>query len=130
MLKDKDKIILSLKNKIKMKQNTKIVKKNICKDDNPFPDLIMKEKPNVSSKLQNTLELKVKSTPSTYRLNQDSIIYDDVNGKVVYNWENKTSFTSTKKTDNWLEVSGYFTDGKWAKATRNLWVKKVNATVR
>ena len=125
IIKDKDTIIVSLKNQIKNTKKPTMLKKEICEDENPFPSLIMKE--NKEEKISAaTLNLKV----GTYRLNQESEIYDGINGNVLFLWEDKSSFTTTKVTQDWIKVTGYFVDKKWTKAEKNLWVKKVNATLR
>ena len=125
IIKDKDNIIISLRNKIKSTKKPIMVKKEICEDENPFPSLMMKE--NKEEKISAaTLNLKV----GTYRLNQESEIYDGINGNVLFLWEDKSSFTTTKVTQDWIKVTGYFVDKKWTKAEKNLWVKKVNATLR
>mgnify|MGYP007094920046 CR=1 FL=1 len=125
IIKDKDNIIISLRNKIKITKKPIMVKKEICEDENPFPSLMMKE--NKEEKISAaTLNLKV----GTYRLNQESEIYDGINGNVLFLWEDKSSFTTTKVTQDWIKVTGYFVDKKWTKAEKNLWVKKVNATLR
>ena len=145
IIKNRDNKIIYLKNKIKSIDKTIIIEKKICEDDNPFPQLMMKNslkkstnrevtKPkqtiNIKKENEASLEKKVDTKARTYRLSKESNIYDDVNGNILYTWENKTSFTSTKMTQNWIEVTGYFIDRKWLKAKKSLWLEKVNATVR
>ena len=142
ILKDKDNMIISLKNQNKTENKTKIIKKEICKDENSFPPLMMKNSINEKTPKEkkvleeeignhpNKLELKTRTSAKTYRLNKDSKIYDDVDGNIIFEWENKTSFTSVHTTQNWLEISGYFVDRKWGKSKRSLWVHKINATER
>ena len=125
IIKDKDTIIVSLKNQIKNTKKPTMLKKEICEDENPFPSLIMKE--NKEEKISAaTLNLKV----GTYRLNQESEIYDAIDGNILFTWGDKSSFTTTEVTQDWIKISGYFIDKKWTKAEKNLWVKKVNATLR
>ena len=52
------------------------------------------------------------------------IIYDGINGKNIDKWVKNTSFTSNKKSANWIQISGYFIDKKWTKAKKQMWVKK------
>ena len=133
IIKNKDNMILSLKNKIKNSEKPIALRKEICEDDNPFPDLMMKE----SEKKQvleekplpdslETADLKAR----TYRLHKESEIYDGADGEIVFIWEDKSSLTAINMTQDWLKITGYFVDKKWTKAQKNLWVKKVNATLR
>jgi hypothetical protein len=140
IIKVKDNEIVSLKNKINYKNKTIIVTKEICEDDNQFPELMMKDTVKKDSKYnvimaskeeeKSSKEKEVRSKATTYRLNKESNIYDDIDGNTLYTWENTTSFTSINMTQNWLEVTGYFKDKRWLKAKEKLWVEKVNATKR
>ena len=113
------------KNKINNTKKPIIMEKEICIDDNPFPSLMMKE--NIQKQAStDVLDFKT----GTYRLKKKSEIYDAINGNVLFVWEDKSSFTTTQVTQDWIKVTGYFVDKKWTKAEKNLWVKKVNATLR
>lgn len=125
IIKNKDNIILSLKNKINNTKKTIIMEKEICIDDNPFPNLMMKENIQKQASID-VLNFKT----GTYRLNKESQIYDAIDGDVLFVWEDRSSFTTTKVTQEWIKITGYFIDKKWTKAEKNLWVKKVNATLR
>ncbi|MBC8237034.1 MAG: hypothetical protein H8E76_02275 [Helicobacteraceae bacterium] len=125
IIKNKDNLIISLKNQINNNKKSEIVKKEICEDDNPFPSLMMKENKK-KQKPAYTLEFKA----GTYRLNKESEIYDDMDGNILFIWEDKSSFTARKVTQDWIKISGYFIDRKWKKAEKSLWVKKVNAVAR
>jgi predicted RNase H-like nuclease (RuvC/YqgF family) len=116
--------------------------KEICKDDNPFPALLMK-KAKKETKLQNTktnseVDAKkqiqepqiIQTVPSTYRLNKESKIYDKANGKEVTIWEKSSSFTSKAMTKEWIKISGYFVDKQWVEAKVDLWVEKTNTIKR
>ncbi|MDB2562338.1 hypothetical protein N9X61_01910 [Sulfurimonas sp.] len=134
---NKDKTILSLENRINNDKKSIVVKKEICEDNNPFPSLMMKEniqesnvKVEVPQNKIDTKELVVNSRASTFRLNKESKIYDKIDGNILFSWEDRTSFTTTKTTENWINITGYFIDKKWIKAKESLWVKKVNATAR
>ena len=53
-----------------------------------------------------------------------------VSKAVIYKWENKSSFTSSLMTENWIKITGYFVDKQWKKAAEELWVKKINTIKR
>ncbi len=114
-IENKDNIIKSLKNQINSNQN-----ENRCIESNPFPKLVMKEN------VETTENFKA----SAFRLSVESDIYDSIDGNVVYKWEEKTSFTSSIMTQNWIKITGYFVDKKWQKAEEELWVKKINVIKR
>ena len=112
-------------------------KKNICKDDNQFPKLMMKDDTSSHVKIQDpkTKDIEIveevqETPPSTYRLNKQSKIYNGVHGKELTTWEDKTSFTSRKLSQNWVNISGYFVERQWVKATVELWVERKNVTQR
>jgi len=137
ILKTKDKLILSLKNKDGKVKVIKLSQKEVCKDNNPFPSLMMKE-PALKKELNKTkidkvtldLEKNIITKAATFRLNKESEIYDDINGNILFLWEDKTSFTSLQMTENWIKISGYFVDKKWQKSKKDLWVKKLNTIKR
>lgn len=68
--------------------------------------------------------------PSTFRLNKDSDIFNSVDGKVVYNWEEGRSFTSNQRYKGWIKITGYFLDKKWLRAKEELWVLEKNSFKR
>lgn len=119
-LKNKDKIINSLKNQINFKDKTSI-------SSNKFPKLMMKDSKK-EKKVIKEVEVNIKA--STFILVKDSDIYNTVNGKVVYQWKDKTAFTSNKMTQNWMKITGYFIDNKWKRAPQKLWIKKTNIVKR
>lgn len=112
LLKIKENDILALKKSIK-KQSKQALKKI---DDNPFPKLMPKENEDLKEKVLIT-------KASTYRLKSDSDIYDSPNGKRIKIWTENTSFTSNKKTINWVKITGFFVDKKWKKAKKDMWIK-------
>ena len=126
LLKDKENQIKLLKKQIDSRKIPKELKKETCEEENTFPKLLMKE-----SYTSNDVEEEI-ITPetATYRLNKDSMIYDAINGKELYEWENKTSFTSTASTQNWVEISGYFINKQWKSVEKTLWIEKLNVTKR
>jgi predicted RNase H-like nuclease (RuvC/YqgF family) len=112
----KEKNIYSLKNAkndISPKENGVL---NVCKDENRFPKLMMKEKSN------NIYRIK----PTTFRLKENSGIYSSMDGKKVYEWEKNTSFTSNIRSDEWIKITGYFVNRIWQHSSEELWVKNLN----
>lgn len=142
LLKNKDNQIISLKKdmeKSKEKQQTPlknsdkqiVVKQKIitkaCKDDNKFPKLMMKDKKSSSSSTNSSVHTM---KAGTFRLKNDSVIYDSINGNKVYEWEEKTSFTSNIRSDEWIKITGYFVNKVWQKSPKELWVKSINVIKR
>lgn len=114
----------------------KIVVKSDCEDDNPFPQLMMKEKQEVvPHEVEPEMTIEVNKTPapeakpvitekgSAYRVNKEASIYDRPDGKVIERWEEKTSFTSNVFQGRWIKITGHFMDRKWQKASKEMWVK-------
>ncbi|EDZ62541.1 hypothetical protein SMGD1_2804 [Sulfurimonas gotlandica GD1] len=122
LLKTKENEILALKKKLNSNKKTapkKTKPAEICVkdiDDNPFPKLMPKENAPIIEEIEIT-------KANTFRLNDDSQIYDSPNGKKIDSWTMNTSFTSNRKTKNWVKITGYFTDKKWKKAQQEMWVK-------
>jgi regulator of replication initiation timing len=129
LLKAKDNEIINLKNRFKeFKKNTikkqkslEVCLKNI--DDNPFPKLMPKENVHVKEEIQ-----IIKA--STFHLIEDAKIYDAPNGDEIDFWTIDTSFTSTKKTTNWIKVTGYFVNKQWTKAEKEMWIKYTKVSVK
>ncbi len=153
-IKEKDKKTLVIKEKII--ENLVLVN---CEEPNPFPKLVMKKeflqdskKDKKIIKLSKQIETaKEKELPaikkiveptrkeveklerfkaSAFRLNKKAIIYDKVNGKKLYSWEEGTSFTSAIKTQNWIKITGYFVDRVWMRSSKELWVKSADVIKR
>ena len=130
-----------------------------CEEPNLFPKLVMKkeflhndkkakqtmkpikQKENVTKK--ELLEIKKIVEPkkreveklerfkaSAFRLNKNALIYDKVNGKTLYGWEEGTSFTSSIKTQNWVKITGYFVDRVWMRSSKELWIKSEDVIKR
>lgn len=134
----------------KVKKVTKKVEsKRVCLDDNPFPQLMMKEeKKDTSAKPEKRLIDKEEAPNSleesmsedaeevilekgrTYRLKQESAIYDSPDGKVIAIWEEKTSFTSNIYKGKWIKITGYFVNMKWKKSTDEMWIKEKDTVKR
>lgn len=120
MLKNKDIEIEKLKIH---KTKTKLICKNNLKNQtNEFPELKMR-----NAKEADTVK---DTTPATYRVSQDSIIYSAINGKEIETWEKSTSFTSKLKISGWIKISGYFVNKKWRKADKEMWIEASHALKR
>jgi chromosome segregation ATPase len=134
----------------KIKKVTKRVEsKSICLDENPFPQLMMKEDKAVEPVIPKKRLIDKEEAPNsleevitedlkevilekgrTYRLKQESAIYDVPHGKVIAVWEEKTSFTSNIYKGKWIKITGYFVNMKWKKSTEVMWVKAKDALER
>jgi hypothetical protein len=101
--------------KISKNKNQIICKNNMKKQINEFPELKMR-----NSKKVDTVK---DTTPTTYRVSQDSIIYSAIDGKEIDKWEKLTSFTSKLKINGWIKISGYFVNKKWRKADKEMWIE-------
>ena len=113
--------IKDLKNQIKhieKSKKRKIIVKKICKDEDGFP------------------KLKIKKgiydfDASAFRLGVDSAIYADAkSNKVIAHWEKGTSFTSHIATDDRVKITGYFVNGLWQKAAKEMWIIRENVIKR
>ncbi|MFA9460729.1 L,D-transpeptidase [Thiohalorhabdus sp. Cl-TMA] len=58
----------------------------------------------------------------TYRLERDILVRDRPRGHPVATWEEGDKFTVRWRRGGWLEVSGYFPEGRWKPVERTLWV--------
>jgi len=109
-----------------------------CKDDNPFPQLMMKENKAIAPHaIETDILIEVNKSPaaavvserivtekaSAYRMNKEAAIYDAPNGKQIDLWEAKTSFTSNISEGEWIKITGHFVNRKWEKSTTEMWVK-------
>ena len=100
-----ERIIIRLKNKPKTKKN-----------NDGFPQLIMKEKFTKNDKVTNF-------KAASFYLKYESIIYNGIDGDMIDKWERLTSFTSSVKTKSWIKITGYFINKKWIPAKKDMWVK-------
>jgi len=130
LLKSKENIIKNLMKKsavtTKITSVTPLLKQN-CEQTDGFPKLIMKKEYQIES-LDESSIIKFKAAP--FRLKTESIIYDNVNGSKIDQWERGTSFTSNKKTRSWIQITGYFVDKKWRSAKKEMWVKQAQVLKR
>ena len=87
--------------------------------ENTIPKLLMKDKyrDEIASKIETF-------KPSSFRLKQNSEIFDAPNANVVANWKQNRSFTSNQKIGNWIKITGYFINKKWQKAQNEMWIEK------
>lgn len=139
-LAEREKELVELKDKLALASSSGDCRpKNVitvCEDDNPFPQLMMKEKKNIKPlETEAQMVIEVKKTPtvtverittekaSVYRMNKEAEIYDAPHGKSIDRWEEKTSFTSNVSEGEWIKITGFFVDRKWQKAQEEMWVK-------
>jgi len=109
-----DELEVLLKNQKKSKKTCKLkIKKN------QFPKLEMKEKYKFKS-----FKAKV------FKLNKYAFIYDSIGGEVVESWEEKRSFTSNIKSENWIKITGYFEEKVWRASTQELWIKNEDVVIK
>jgi len=101
--------------------------KQKCEETDGFPKLMMKKQYQIES-LDESKIIKFKAAP--FRLKTESVIYDNINGNKIAQWERGTSFTSNKKTRSWIQITGYFVDKKWRSAKKEMWVKQAQVSKR
>lgn len=125
----KNQEISQLKNKVaaleKFKKNTLQLKKKervLCKEENTFPALIMKD--------NKSIQKKVYFRAKTFELLNDASIFNSINGKKVADWKAKSLFTSNVKTQEWMKITGYFIDDKWKRSRKELWIRIKNTKQR
>lgn len=134
------------------KPRKKAASASACLDDNPFPKLMMKKGEDAPSpvkieKIQSPNRLEEEplidltsvedantslrhDKAGTYRVKQESSVYDAPEGRVIEIWEDKTSFTSNISQGEWIKITGYFIDKKWHKNTTDMWVKEEHTLKR
>lgn len=118
------------KNLLKTKENSEnnlFIYSSRCKEESPFPDLMMKEEYKKSSPRKDQI---ITFKASAFRLKTESVVYDAANGKRIDLWEEGTSFTSNSMMDGWIRISGYFVNRKWKKAQKEMWVKSAQTIKR
>lgn len=97
---------------------TKVVTQDII-EDNKFPQLQMKSDEKIEV-----------FEASSFRLNNDALIYDEIGGNEIDKWVAKTSFTSTQKTKQWMKITGYFVKKVWTKAPIDMWIERADILKR
>ena len=126
-LESKDKEIQSLKNQIKISKNKqKVLEKSI---ENQKVSVV-KPKIITKTKKKPVVTVSKNTHAGTYRLKNESTIYNAISGEKIDTWEKDTSFTSSIQKDNWIKITGYFVDKKWQKSQKEIWVKKADAFKR
>ena len=118
---DKTKSLKS-KNQIKRK---KCLNSSIRREENTFTILAMKGE---YTKKEVAAIHYVKA--STYRVNKLAYIYKEINGEVIDEWEEQRSFTSNKKSNGWIKITGYFINKLWIPADTSLWIESRDANMR
>ena len=118
LVKIKEKYSISLENK----SVAVVPQKVICetKEENSFPDLMMKEsytKKSIPKEMPQEIE------PASYRLNTNASVFDAIAGSEISKWEKKRSFTSNIQSQNWIKITGYFIDKKWLPSEKEMWMK-------
>lgn len=127
-----DDIVIDIDKSALLKE-IEIYKQVIIKKDNEIlrlknlnmkKECLKKEIKKENEIIENNSSLNVEvGEARTYRLSEDSDIYDSINGKVLYKWEKNTSFTSNTRGDYWILITGYFLDKKWIASKKSLWIK-------
>lgn len=137
VLKTKDNLINELNSKTtnlekklvkvqRSKSKVQVIYKKSIETKNKFPKLMMKEDSVVHL---NTKE-KIRSVQaSSYRLIKDAKIYNKINGEIIDSWSMATSFTSNKRSQNWVQITGYFINKKWLPSPKSMWIK-IDAVVQ
>jgi hypothetical protein len=98
--------------------------------ENRFPTLLLKDKYQVKKLKEKKEEQLTYFKAKAFKLNKYAFIYDGINGEVVESWEEKRSFTSNVKSENWVKITGYFINKVWQPAKKELWVKKEDTLVK
>lgn len=104
----------------KEKQKNIALQTKSYKQENAFPSLMMKKE--YQTKAVEVEEI-VSFKASSFRLKVDSIVYDSIDGNKIVEWQKNRTFTSNKKTKNWIKVTGYFVDRRWQRAKDEMWIK-------
>ena len=126
LLKTKESELLAFQEKnlklLKIKEKSSTPQKVICetKEENSFPDLMMKES---YTKKSVTKEIPQEVEPASYRLNINAIVYDAIAGGEISKWKKGRSFTSNIQSQNWIKITGYFIDKKWLPSEKEIWMK-------
>lgn len=87
---------------------------SIAEEEIVFPKLMMKEKYK-----EEVIDFKA----APFVLDNDSIVYNSINGEKIDKWSKGTSFTSNQKSKNWIKITGYFVNRKWKNSKVDMWVK-------
>lgn len=116
------KLILKQQKILKIKQN---IDKNLfnngseCGDEDTFPKLMMKKE--YQEEVQDEDEI-IKFSSISFRLREDSAIYDSINGEKIGEWKSGRVFTSSMMNSHWIKISGYYENKKYKIAKKEMWV--------
>lgn len=95
---------------------------NIETPDNEFPKLMMKDE--IEKKDANLTYFEA----TTYRLKDQTYVYDSADGNKTDIWNKDTIFTSYIKKGDWIKITGYFVSGVWVSSKdKELWVPESSA---
>ena len=72
----------------------------------------------------------VEKKASSYRIKNETAVYDSIDGNIVAVWEAKTSFTSNVRQGDWVQITGFFVNKRWQRAKKTLWVKSKDTIKR
>ena len=115
-----------LKNEL---ENNKILRQKLQIKDNKVKALIGVKK-KIKAKIIVETEKEIHFRPKPFRLKDKAPIYNAINGKKLYMWEKRRTFTSGTKTEHWIKITGYFTHKKWTEAKLPMWIKKEDTIER
>lgn len=120
---------VSKNNTVTMMENKTILQKCVnnqrIEDNNPFPQLQMKKEFQ-----ENSEDVIVAFKASSFRVNKSTDIFDAIDGKKIDEWENSTSFTSNKRNDKWVKITGYFVNKVWQPSEKEMWVNSLDVIKR
>ncbi len=117
-----EKLILKQQKILKTKEN---IDKNLlncsykCEDEDTFPKLVMKKEYQEEGLDEDKI---IKFSSSSFRLREDSEIYDSINGKKIAEWKSGRVFTSSMMNSRWIKISGYYENKKYKIAKKEMWV--------
>ena len=121
--------VLQLEKKVdELKKTIALLKLTQQKKAQPKQELALSEEKKVVLRMRKKDVMVTK--PTTYRTKRSCGIYARVGGSRVATWESGVSFTSYLATKKYLKVTGYFVNGKWRKAKKELWIKKEDTLKR
>jgi hypothetical protein len=113
-----------VKNQIIVKEKIKkIVLQRACADENPFPKLKLKNSLSIQESLNKEKVQHFKA--SSFRLKKSADIYAGMRTmQIVAKWDKGVSFTSNKKSETRIKITGYFVNRVWTKAHKEMWVER------
>ena len=79
---------------------------------------------NIKSEIFTTEERVKKFKPSTFKLDEDSSLFDKPNGITITKWQEGKRFTAYEESNNFIKISGEIDKSGWKKVNKPLWIKK------